>query len=93
MGNPGIVSVGHEVDLEVVSEYFPNDIIMGNVEPAIIQSGTPEQIFELTKTCIKKGMKHRGGFMLAPGCEMPPKAPSYNVWTMMKAVNDFGWYG
>jgi len=92
MGDPGIVSVGHEVDLEVASKYFPNDIIMGNVEPAVIQNGTPEQVYHLTRTCIEKGRKHPGGFMLAPGCEMPPRAPSYNVWTMMKAVNDFGWY-
>ncbi|MFC1919920.1 uroporphyrinogen decarboxylase family protein [Chloroflexota bacterium] len=91
-GDPGIVSFGHEVDLETAGKYFPNDIIAGNVEPAIIQTGTPEQVYELTKTCIKKGRKHPGGFMLAPGCEMPPKAPSYNVWTMMKAISDLGWY-
>ena len=92
MGDPGIVSFGHEVDLEDASKYFPKDIIMGNVEPAVIQTGTPEQVYELTRICIEKGRKHPGGFMLAPGCEMPPVAPSYNVWTMMKAVSDFGWY-
>lgn len=92
MGEPGIVSVGHEVDLDVISRYFPGDVIMGNIEPAVVQSGAPEQVYNLTRTCIDKGMKHPGGFMLAPGCEMPPRAPSYNVWTMMKAVSDFGWY-
>jgi len=92
MGDPGIASFGHEVDLDVASKYFPNDIIMGNVEPAVIQTGTPAQVYELTRICIEKGRKHAGGFMLAPGCEMPPRAPSYNVWTMMKAVSDFGWY-
>jgi len=92
MGDPGIASFGHEVDLDVAGKYFPNDIIMGNVEPAVIQTGTPAQVYELTRICIEKGRKHPGGFMLAPGCEMPPKAPPYNVWTMMKAVSDFGWY-
>jgi len=92
MGDPGIVSFGHEVDLEVASKHFPNDVIMGNVEPAVIQSGPPERIYELAVSCIEKGRKHAGGFMLAPGCEMPPRAPSYNVWTMVKAVNDHGWY-
>jgi len=92
MGNPGIASFGHEVDLENASKYFPNDIIMGNVEPAVIQMGRPEQVYELTGACIEKGRKHPGGFMLGLGCEMPPLAPSYNVWTMMKAVSDLGWY-
>jgi len=92
MGDPGIVSFGHEVDLEIASKHFPHDVIMGNIEPAVIQTGTPEQVYELARICIEKGRKHLGGFMLAPGCEMPPKAPPYNVWTMMKAVSDFGWY-
>ena len=92
MGDPGILSFGHEVDQETASKYFPNDVICGNIEPAVIQTGTPEQVYELARRCIEKGRKHRAGFMLAPGCELPPKAPPYNVWMMMKAINDFGWY-
>ena len=92
MGDPGIVSFGHEVDLETASKCFPNDIIMGNVQPAVIQMGTPEQVYELSRMCIEKGKRHPAGFVLAPGCEMATKAPPYNVWMMRKAVNDFGWY-
>jgi len=92
MGNPGIVSFGHEIDLDVASKHFPNDILMGNVETGIIQTGTPDEVYESTRVCIEKGRRHPGGFMLSPGCEMPPRVPPYNVWTMMKAVNDFGRY-
>jgi uroporphyrinogen decarboxylase len=92
MGDPGIVSFGHEVDLDTASQYFPNDIIQGNVEPAVIQTGTPEEVYELSRICIEKGKKHFAGFILSPGCEMPAKAPPYNVWMMIKAINDFGWY-
>lgn len=35
---------------------------------------------------------HPGGFAFGPSCELPPKAPPYNVWVMRKAINDFGWY-
>jgi uroporphyrinogen decarboxylase len=92
MGDPGIVSVGHEVDLDTASKYFPNDVIMGNVEPAVIQTGTPEEVYELSRICIEKGKKHRAGFILAPGCELAGKAPPYNLWMMRKAIDDFGWY-
>jgi uroporphyrinogen decarboxylase len=92
MGDPGEVSFGHEVDLDTASQYFPNDIIMGNVEPAVIQTGTPEEVYELSRICVEKGKKHRAGFILAPGCEMPAKAPPHNVWMLRKAINDFGWY-
>ena len=92
MGDPAIISFGHEVDLDAASKYFPNDIIMGNVEPAVIQAGTPEEVYELSRLCIESGKKHPGGFVLSPGCGLPPKAPPYNVWMMRKAINDFGWY-
>ena len=92
LGDPGILSFGHEVDLETASMCFPDHIIMGNVEPAVIQTGTPEEVYELSRLCIEKGKRHKGGYVLAPGCELPPNAPPYNVWMMTKAINDFGWY-
>jgi len=90
--HPSILTFGHEVDLEDAGKYFPDDIIMGNVEPALFQTGPPQQVYEHCRICIEKGKKLRGGFILAPGCGLPPRAPSYNVWMMTKAVNDFGWY-
>jgi uroporphyrinogen decarboxylase len=90
--HPSILSFGHEVDLENAAWYFPDDIIMGNIEPALIQSGTSQQVYELSRICIEKGKKIPGGFILSSGCELSPKGPAYNVWMMTKAMNDFGWY-
>jgi uroporphyrinogen decarboxylase len=92
MGDPGIVSFGHEVDLEKAAEYFPNDIIVGNLEPAIIQVGTAEEVYEASRIVIEKGKRLAEGFMFGPGCELPPMAPVENVKAMTEAVNDFGWY-
>lgn len=92
LGDPGIVSIGHEIDIETAAHCFPNDIILGNVHPTVIQCGTPTEIYELTKGCIEKGKKCPGGFVLASGCELPAMAPPYNVWMLKKAVEDFGWY-
>ena len=92
MGDPGLISFGHEIDLETAANYFPNDIIVGNLEPNIIQAGTPEEVYKAAMRVIEKGKKLPCGFMFAPGCEMPPKAPVENVRMMTKAVNDFGWY-
>jgi len=91
-GDPGILSWGHEVDLASLYDIFPQHIMMGNVEPAIILTGTQEQIYEATRVCIEKGKKHPGGFMLSAGCEFPPGAPEENMWAMVQAVSDFGWY-
>jgi len=93
MGNPGIVSFGHEVDLNTAIRYFGDScVIAGNVEPQVIQNGTPQEVYELSKQCIEKGKQSPKGFVLMPGCELPPMAPPYNVYMLKKAVNDFGWY-
>jgi len=92
MGDPGLVSFGHEVDLETAVKYFPSDIIVGNLEPAIIQTRTPDEVYEAAKAVIMKGKKLPAGFIFAPGCELPPMAPAENVMAMTRALNDFGWY-
>ena len=92
-GDPGIISIGHEVKLETAGQYFPNDIILGNLDPAIIQSGTPEDVYEATRQNVEEGKRLKGGYIFSPGCQLPPRADPENVMAMTRAVNDFGWYG
>jgi uroporphyrinogen decarboxylase len=92
-GDPGMVSVGHEVDLNTAIEYFGKScIIIGNVNTQVLETGTPQQVYEQSIECIEKGKKAPRGFILTPACELPPASPSCNVWAMKKAINDFGWY-
>lgn len=93
MGDPGIVSIGHQVDIMTAIKYFGDkSIIVGNVDPAVIQNGTPSQVYELCKQSIENGKQAPRGYMLMSGCEVPPMSPPYNVYMMTKAVDDFGWY-
>ncbi len=89
--HPTILSFGHEVDIETAAQYFPQDIIFGNLEPARIQMETPPAVYELAKTAVAKGKK-AAGFILSAGCQLPANAPPANVFAITKAVNDFGWY-
>jgi uroporphyrinogen decarboxylase len=91
-GDPGIISIGHEVKLETAAEYFPNDIILGNLEPAIIQVKTPDEVYEAARQVIEEGKKIPGGYIFSPGCELPPRAPVENIRAITRALNDFGWY-
>jgi uroporphyrinogen decarboxylase len=86
------ISVSQEVDLDKASATFPNNIILGNVDPSLLQMGTPQQVYESCRVAIEKGKKHKRGYILAPGCELAPLTPPYNVWMMAKAINDFGYY-
>ena len=91
-GDPGIVSIGHEITIETAGKYFPDHIILGNMDPAIIQTGTPEDVYEATRKNIEEGKRLPGGYIFSPGCQLPPRANPDNVMAMTGAVNDFGWY-
>ena len=94
MGDPGMVTFGHQVKLSKAIEYFGDScIILGNVLPALIQTGTPQQVYDACRDCILEARDAPRGFMLMPGCELPPMSPFFNVYMMKKAVEDFGYYG
>jgi uroporphyrinogen decarboxylase len=92
MGDPGIISIGHEVDLEKAARYFPGQIIVGNLQPSILQMGSPEEVYNTTGKIIQQGKRLESGFMFSTGCQFPPRAKLENVKAMNQAMNDFGWY-
>jgi len=94
MGEGGVVSFGTEVDLERAIELFgENRVIAGNVDPNILIGGSPEEVYDHTRETLLKGKKAPRGYILMPGCELPPRTPLANVYYLRKALNDFGFYG
>ena len=93
MGDPGMVTFGSEVSLTTAIEYFGDScLILGNVLPSLIQTGTPQEVYDACRDCILEAKNAPRGFMLMPGCELPPMAPPFNVYMMKKAIEDFGYY-
>jgi len=91
MGDPGIISIGHEIDLDTAIKYFgTTSIIAGNIDPVIIRNGTPKQIYELCKQTIKKGKHAPRGYIMMSGCEVFIDTPPYNLYKMGEAITDFG---
>lgn len=93
MGDPGICSVGSQIKITTAIEHLGDRaIIAGNIEPHILQTGTPQQVYDLCRKAIEAGKKAPRGFMLMSGCETPPDTPPCNIYMMRKAIDDFGWY-
>ena len=74
------------------AKYFPNDIILGNLNPSIVQTGTPDEVYEATRKVVEEGKKLSGRFIFSTGCDIPPRSPVENVRMMTQAVKDYGWY-
>ena len=93
MGNPGLVSVGEEVDADTAIKYFGDtSILIGNIDGKVILNGPSESLYRLCTETITK-LKHAPrGYMMCSACEIPPTSPPYNVYLMRKAIDDVGWY-
>ena len=94
MGDPGLVTFGHQVSLSRAIEVFGDScIILGNVDSSLIQTGHPQAVYDACRSAILAGRGAPRGFMLMSGCELPPMSPPFNVYMMKKAIEDFGYCG
>lgn len=92
-GMRGMISVGKESSLEDAAKYFPEHVICGNIDPALIMNGTPEEVYKTSCEIIERGKELlRGRFEFMAGCEVGPGSPEENVAMMVKAVRYVGWY-
>lgn len=90
-GDPGLCSVGEEIDIARAIEVLgDNNIIIGNIDPRVILTGKPEKIYTVCRETIEKGKRAPRGFMLSSGCEVSPETPGYHIYVMQKALQDFG---
>ena len=66
--------------------------ILGPVDPSdVMANGTPERVTQKCKEAIEI-LAPGGGFILAPGCALPPSTPDENIDAMIAAAREFGVY-
>jgi uroporphyrinogen decarboxylase len=90
--HPAILSFGSEVDILRAADLFPRDIIYGNVDTVLLDSGSPREIYDTCKGLLEKGKRIEGGFILAPSCDAPVFMPPVNMYAMTKAIEEHGIY-
>ncbi|MDR3302158.1 MAG: uroporphyrinogen decarboxylase family protein [Spirochaetaceae bacterium] len=85
--NIDIVSVDYKVSLKKCREVFGGKTAFaGNMDPVgIMQQGTPEAVAAACKQCISDAGEG-GGFVLTPGCDIPPSTPIANLKAMSGVV-------
>jgi uroporphyrinogen decarboxylase len=63
--------------------------VRGNVPTQIFAVGTEKDMDAAVKECIEKGAPG-GGFILAPGCAVPPNMKPENMKAFFRAANEYG---
>jgi len=61
--------------------------IRGNLNPALIQNGKPEEVYDESVKIIKTS-GNGGGMILGSGCDVAHGAPYENLDMIMKAAKD-----
>ena len=80
------------MDLAEVKQKFGDKVcLIGNVSVDRLSRGTPEEIDEIVKECIKAAAKG-GGYMVSSSNSVPRYAKAENVKAMADAIQKYGRY-
>ena len=83
---------GYQVNLDKIASVMGGRVVLvGNVNPMLIHTGTPEQIRAATRTVIEK-LAHFRGLIIQDGSNIPPGSPLENINAMMEAAEIYGKY-
>ncbi len=81
---------GYQVNLDRIASVMGGKVVLvGNVNPMLILSGTPEQVREATRTVIEK-LGPFNGLIVQDGSNIPPGSPLENINAMMEAAEMYG---
>jgi MtaA/CmuA family methyltransferase len=88
-----ILELDYKVDIDQIKPFSRGaTTVMGPVDPSgVMALGSPELVEAKSREAIEV-LGPGGGFILAPGCALPPKTPPANVHAMVEAARRYGRY-
>ncbi|WP_366922759.1 uroporphyrinogen decarboxylase family protein [Metallumcola ferriviriculae] len=80
----------YKVDMAKAKEEIGDrQCIAGNVDPVhALTQGTQQRVREASTECIKKA-NEGGGYVLLPGCDIPPTVPLENIQAFVQTAHDW----
>ncbi len=87
------LSIDSMLDMSLAREAIgKKTALVGNLDPAnILMNGTPDDVIAASLEAMKIGGIN-GGFVLAPGCDVPPTCPRENIAAMINTATEYGGY-
>ncbi len=84
------ISLDHKTDIGQAKEMLHGKMCFaGNVDPvAVMLQGTPEQVKDACTDIIERAGTD-GGFVLMPGCDIPPTVPAVNIRTFIETAKNW----
>jgi len=86
--NADIIHLGNAINLKKALEELPSDkIVMGNVNPILFRTGTPEDIKAEVQRVFDECSLH-DNFMISTGCDLPAASRWENINAYFEKIND-----
>lgn len=84
------LSLDYKTDLGKAKAAIGSKLCLaGNVNPvAVLENGTPEDVAKEALQCVAKAAAG-GGFVLMPGCDLPPGAPLENLLALGRVAHNY----
>ncbi|MDR2957166.1 MAG: hypothetical protein LBU61_03160 [Coriobacteriales bacterium] len=82
-----ILNTDAMTDLPRARQLLPNMPLMGDVSPALLATGSPQQVADYVKRLIDSCGP--AGMFICPGCDTPINARFENMAAMLKATNEW----
>lgn len=81
------ISLDHKTDMSKARELLHGKICFaGNIDPVkVLLNGTVKEVEDTCRKVIKTAGIH-GGFILMPGCDIPPAVPYENIQQFMRTA-------
>ena len=81
---------GYQVDLDRIASVMGGRVVLlGNVNPMLIHSGTRNEVMDATRRVIEK-LSPTKGLIVQDGNNIPPGSPLENINAMMEAAERYG---
>lgn len=80
-------SIDSKVSLETAKEKLAGKVCLaGNIDPVnVLLKGSREEVEKVAERCLEIAGKN-GGYILMPGCDLPPNVPEENIQAFLKKV-------
>ncbi len=80
----------YKTDIELAKSVSKGKfIISGNIDPALMNYGTPDQIRETVRE-LAELFRGKGGLIFGPGCALGPLTPEQNIRAAVDAIHYYG---
>lgn len=84
-----LFSFDYKVDISEAADALGGKMAFaGQIDPvSVMFEGTPDEVLHTAEACINSA-RNINGYVLMPGCDLPPKTSIENVLSMVKAAHN-----